>query len=374
MLLRLRLAAVLLLPLASAWAAEQLPRTDAPPPRVADQPSLPDRTCYGEIFKCRREILQLGAQIEPLERSRQERERDKARRTEESARIKREIAELEESHLKPVRMLEQQLGSCVNELRRDAAKVGAKVVTDEDGRVIGIGPARGPSDELTQARLKTLGRAMDLCNRLHDRLTAQRAKAGPHEARLRDLHAKALTGQASSFFDTYFEVRREELERSLAERRQYCALLQKRCVGDLLAVPDASVLPPEPVTPDLATIMRPPAPAEGGREPRTSAAPTFSGVWQSSEGRMVLGPVNDGRIQGKYENDDGRVFLNMRGDILAGYWVEKDSEQRCPTQRDGSFHWGRIELTFDAARTKFEGHWTYCDTTQRAGSWSGRRP
>ncbi len=129
-----------------------------------------------------------------------------------------------------------------------------------------------------------------------------------------------------------------------------------------------------------------PAPARtggGGSQPLPSPTPPaftppgegfgggFSGGWRTSEGDMSLSQ-NGARVSGTYTQDNGRIDGEVRGNRLSGFWSEGSSNQRCSTQRLGSFYWGRIEWTLSPDGRRFEGSVSYCDG-QPYSSWTGDR-
>ena len=59
--------------------------------------------------------------------------------------------------------------------------------------------------------------------------------------------------------------------------------------------------------------------------------------------------------------------------VLDGHWVEDGSGTRCATQREGSFHWGRIRYEFSADWSTFQGGWSYCEEAPGSGNWTGTR-
>ena len=110
-------------------------------------------------------------------------------------------------------------------------------------------------------------------------------------------------------------------------------------------------------------------------------SPDISGRWETTYGPLVftVTDVRDaqGNVTGKaaeapYRSEGGTVAGELSGSALEGYWHEPESSQRCATQRRGTFYWGRIRFTFNAAADAYEGVWGYCDETPERG-WSGTR-
>lgn len=74
-------------------------------------------------------------------------------------------------------------------------------------------------------------------------------------------------------------------------------------------------------------------------------------------------------VLARYPSDNGRIVGRVSGGRIDGYWVEKASAQRCKTQRDGSFYWGRFVATMTG--TGFSGKWSYCEAAPDR-NWNGR--
>ena len=96
-------------------------------------------------------------------------------------------------------------------------------------------------------------------------------------------------------------------------------------------------------------------------------------AWESSQGKMGLLKRADGKLVGFYNtNDHGRVLLEMQGNVATGYWIENESRQKCESERDGSFHWGRARWEFNEQMNSFSGWWSYCEA-ESGEAWSGKR-
>ncbi len=78
------------------------------------------------------------------------------------------------------------------------------------------------------------------------------------------------------------------------------------------------------------------------------------------------------RVSGSYSQDGGRIDGQVSGGRLTGYWAENGSDQRCPTQRLGTYYWGRIDWVLSADGRRFTGKWSYC-SAEPGGSWTGAR-
>lgn len=96
-------------------------------------------------------------------------------------------------------------------------------------------------------------------------------------------------------------------------------------------------------------------------------------TYGTSEGVWTPGPKGNGQYYGYYTSDSGRIIGSLNGTTFTGIWVERHSSQRCNSERDGSFYWGRLQFNFSNDFSTFSGKWGYCDTAPNAGGWSGTR-
>jgi hypothetical protein len=92
-------------------------------------------------------------------------------------------------------------------------------------------------------------------------------------------------------------------------------------------------------------------------------------VWATGQGTMTIA-VLPFSLEGTYDQDNGRIVASKSGDAMVGYWGEDSSSTECPTELLGTKYWGRVNFTFDAARTHFDGKWSYCDADPDS-EWSG---
>ncbi len=105
--------------------------------------------------------------------------------------------------------------------------------------------------------------------------------------------------------------------------------------------------------------------------PLTASASVVDGSWQTTEGQLTLTTAGSA-VTGRYTNDNGEIVATLSGNVLSGYWIEDNSNTRCPTARNGRYHWGRIRWEFSA--DAFAGIWSYCDAEPvAANKWSGTR-
>lgn len=67
-------------------------------------------------------------------------------------------------------------------------------------------------------------------------------------------------------------------------------------------------------------------------------------------------------VSGTYPKYDGRIVGKVSADssTIDGFWIQPTSEQKCASQKEGSFYWGR--LTFASPKGgAILGKWSYCD-------------
>jgi uncharacterized caspase-like protein len=105
-----------------------------------------------------------------------------------------------------------------------------------------------------------------------------------------------------------------------------------------------------------------------------SAAPvvTIGGTWSTSFGVMTFPDIVEGPVRAPYQMDSGRILGEFDGSVLNGYWIEAGSAQRCDTQRDGSYYWGRVRYLFNDDLNSFTGMWGYCEAAPEEG-WIGQK-
>ena len=97
----------------------------------------------------------------------------------------------------------------------------------------------------------------------------------------------------------------------------------------------------------------------------------FSGTWDSNWGEMVFEQTG-GNVTGTYATSNGKIFGTIQGNVLEGYWTQSTAGQRCTTEKQGRYHWGRIRFVLDKSGN-FTGSWGYCENTPSSGGWSGTR-
>ncbi len=102
---------------------------------------------------------------------------------------------------------------------------------------------------------------------------------------------------------------------------------------------------------------------------------SIAGVWGERESGTKLFVEETGTVIGtRKTHDNWRYFGKVAGRRMTGIWVEDDSNERCQTPVDGSYHWGRDIVAFDETLTRGDFKWGYCDdepshagVTQRPG-------
>lgn len=114
------------------------------------------------------------------------------------------------------------------------------------------------------------------------------------------------------------------------------------------------------------------ATAAAAQDATTPPAADITGSWQTSQGPMQIEQRGDnyvlifaaipGLVTGQLD-DKGR---------LVGTWNRQDGPGPCPTEVDGSRHWGRFGLEFRPEQG-FAGAWTYCDARPQGVNFTGTR-
>jgi len=97
---------------------------------------------------------------------------------------------------------------------------------------------------------------------------------------------------------------------------------------------------------------------------------SIGGVWKTTYSEMTFPDVTSGSMRAPYKSDGGRILGTIAGHVLTGHWVEIGSASKCKSQKDGSYYWGKVEYTFSADFTQFDGAWGYCDAAPDM-KWTG---
>ena len=96
------------------------------------------------------------------------------------------------------------------------------------------------------------------------------------------------------------------------------------------------------------------------------------GRWSSTFGVIHFPNSSGGDLRASYTSGGGRIIGKLNGRRLTGIWVQNSSGRRCNTARDGSYHWGRMEFTFNQKLNEFNGVWGYCED-RPAAAWAGKK-
>jgi outer membrane protein OmpA-like peptidoglycan-associated protein len=106
----------------------------------------------------------------------------------------------------------------------------------------------------------------------------------------------------------------------------------------------------------------------------TNTPSIFDGTWLTAEGPITLAGYAQGtKLVGRYAEDNGRAYFNVKQNVASGYWIEDDSSQACRIKRDNSLYWGRMELTLNDSQDAYDGWWSYCDTDMVQGQVSASK-
>lgn len=95
------------------------------------------------------------------------------------------------------------------------------------------------------------------------------------------------------------------------------------------------------------------------------------GVWDAKGHGILEMRLVDGRFEGEYTSDGGRIRGQFVSDtVFEGWWVEDNSRRACDTEKAGSGHWGPLRIEFESAdRDAFVAQWRYCGEDEWRGSW-----
>ena len=87
---------------------------------------------------------------------------------------------------------------------------------------------------------------------------------------------------------------------------------------------------------------------------------TFGGAWETSWGEVWVTQTEFG-YQGTYTEDNGFFGLEFDGHVFAGHWLEDKSNKPCDIPFEGSYHWGRLELSNSNTYPGIEMIWGFCN-------------
>ena len=107
------------------------------------------------------------------------------------------------------------------------------------------------------------------------------------------------------------------------------------------------------------------------REPGATEFVIRDGVYKTSYGNMRFDQEGTS-ITAAYTGEDGEIpdgVLNYKTRTLVGHWVEPGSARKCSTMQGGTYYWGRLQFTFSADGSGYQGVWGYCEDKPTRG-WS----
>lgn len=126
--------------------------------------------------------------------------------------------------------------------------------------------------------------------------------------------------------------------------------------------------------------------AQGQGAYRVDFEPEVIGsIYDTGFGRMTIERWDRDGVAARYagQNEDGSDAGRVDGTLeiydgdgsatLRGIWAQSNADQRCDSQRNGTYHWGQVTLVFNRSRNEFQGYWDYCDRGGAAESaWHGQ--
>ncbi len=123
---------------------------------------------------------------------------------------------------------------------------------------------------------------------------------------------------------------------------------------------------------ELLCFGRAAAPAAVVASPAQPAGPSALGnVYSTNDwGDLTVTEWGPSTFRADYTFEKGKIEGTRSGMEISGYWSQGTSDRACSEQRGGTYHWGRMTFTFNAALNAFEGQWGYCDETPYA-TWTG---
>jgi outer membrane protein OmpA-like peptidoglycan-associated protein len=112
------------------------------------------------------------------------------------------------------------------------------------------------------------------------------------------------------------------------------------------------------------------------RTPRTDTpdeAPSVEilGVWDAKGHGILEMRLVEGKFEGEYTSDGGRLLGEFVSDtVFEGWWVEDNSRRSCDREKAGSDHWGALRIEFESSdRDAFTAQWRYCGEDEWRGAW-----
>ena len=102
-------------------------------------------------------------------------------------------------------------------------------------------------------------------------------------------------------------------------------------------------------------------------------SPAVAEKWQSDYGPISIIRNDDGVFEATYSKyPGGYIYLKNKGEgsTWTGYWRQDTSEEKCDTQKGGSFYHGKLVVrSMESGPYAFKGYWTYCDSNTSMGDW-----
>lgn len=124
-------------------------------------------------------------------------------------------------------------------------------------------------------------------------------------------------------------------------------------------------------------------PGSTENSPRSTAEPSFAGVWKTSYGDVYFPKYDGNTVRGAFwsypesngQADNGRIIAEIEGKTMTGFWIEDSGNTRCKSERDGSYHWGPVHFKADGAFNVISGAWGVCDEQPQGddAAWVGNR-
>jgi len=94
--------------------------------------------------------------------------------------------------------------------------------------------------------------------------------------------------------------------------------------------------------------------------------------WDTDFGRMRIDNLGSPRFDARFSHDQGRVFGDLEGLHVTGYWTQDRGDRPCSQPYAGSYYWGNVYFDFNPAFTRFQGKRGYCGARPRT-TWNGSR-
>lgn len=99
---------------------------------------------------------------------------------------------------------------------------------------------------------------------------------------------------------------------------------------------------------------------------------TVKELWKTSWGELELNLTKE-TVTGSYSDDNGEVLGSYKQGVFDGFWIEDESSTRCETEIQGRYYWGKVRMTFDEERKRFNSVWGYCSEEPVNTDWTGEK-